>query len=200
MHTNKLYVVGAGGHAKVVLDALGQIGEPSGCVVVRDDRTVTGNNLLGYPVEYPAISDKVRLGSVHVAIGCCLTRRKLCNEAKSLGANLFSVHHPKADISSLSVIQDGCFIASLSIVAAHAEIAEGTIVNHGAVVDHDCRIGRYCHVAPNATLCGGVVVGDGVLIGAGATVLPGVSIGEGAKIGAGVVLKENVEAGSVVRG
>lgn len=200
MLTRKLYIIGAGGHAKVVIDAIHHNGLSSEFVVVTDDTKVPGDNILGHPVEYPAISEKLGLERVHVAIGCCLTRQKFSNEATALGARLFSIHHPRADISPLSYIHDGCFIASLSIVAANTHIGQGTIINHGAIVDHDCRIGRYCHVAPNATLCGGVSIGDAVLIGAGATVLPGITIGSGAKIGAGAVIRENVKAGDVVRG
>lgn len=188
----EVLMIGAGGHSKVVIEAL-QASQPMARLVVADeDRTKAGHLLFGkMPIQY--LQDWSAVGGLcHVAIGDNSSRKKCSLKAQKQGKSLLSVIHPNACLSPSAAVSDGCFIAAKAVVAAESRLGYGCIINHGAVVDHDCRIGAYSHVAPNATLGGGAVVGDGCFIGAGATVLPMVKIGNGAVIGAGAVITRDV--------
>jgi sugar O-acyltransferase (sialic acid O-acetyltransferase NeuD family) len=197
----RVYVVGAGGHAKVVMDAL-QAVQASGRLLsfVDDNVLLHGTQLLGCPVDGPVAAVVQARDRFHVAIGVNLVRADLHQRLCRLGAQPISVLHRSAMVASHIQLGLGVFVAAGAVVAPGALIEDGVIVNHGAVVDHDCTIGAFSHVAPNATLGGGVCLGRLVLVGAGATVLPGVVVGDGAVIGAGAVVVRDVAAGTLVRG
>lgn len=184
-----IHLIGAGGHARVVLDALLAGGTALAAIRVRDGRPeMQGRDLLGAAVDTPELNEGLAGQDVHVAIGAIAARADLLDRAAALGARPLSVVHPAASVSRFAVIGDGAFVAALAVVGPSAAVGRGVIINHGAVVDHDCVVGDHCHIAPNASLGGGVRLGRRVLIGAGAVVLPGVSIGDDAIIGAGAVV------------
>lgn len=198
MPINVVYLIGAGGHGKVVLDAI-LLANPQGYDVrVRDDASaLQDQTLLGYSIKLPAIAAEMEGQHFHLAIGNYEARKRFFVILRNMGSVPISILHPASNVSPFASIGAGSFLAAQSVVAPAASIGESVIVNHGAVVDHDCIVGAFSHIAPNATLGGCVVLGSGVLIGAGATVLPGVSIGNGAVIGAGAVVTTNVGAGEV---
>lgn len=201
MHTNAFYLIGAGGHAKVVLDALLSAGVHDYTFHIRDGAPgLEGKDFLGHRIECPAIAPQMSGCHFHVAIGNCKAREQLFTALLKMGSLPRTVVHPAASLSRFAVLGNGSFLAAQSVVAPAAAVGAGVIVNHGAVVDHDCVVGDFSHIAPNATLGGCVIVGAGVLVGAGANVLPGVSIGDGAVIGAGAVVTNDVYAGEVRAG
>lgn len=188
------YIYGAGGHGKVVWDAMQCAGLSSLGFV--DDRAIG----LSSGLQVHSTSDVLSKTdiSIHFAIGDCKTRQKL---ADSLGqCKFFSVVHPKAIVAKTSEFGEGNFLAALSVVAPNAILGSHCIVNHTAVVDHDCRVADFVHIAPHAVLGGGVKVGKGVLIGSGAVILPGLEIGDYAIVGAGAIVTKNVSAGTTVVG
>lgn len=202
MHTDPLTIVGAGGHARVVADALLASGSwTTNTICFADDRVALhGTELLGCRVVGAATA-VIRSGaSFHVAVGNADLRRRLQQDLRALGAIPVTVIHPRAVVSVHAQVAAGTFIAAGAIIGPMARIGEGVIVNHQAIIDHDCEIGDWTHIAPHATLGGAVRVGTAVLIGANATVLPGMSIGSGATIGAGSVVTRNVESDMVCRG
>lgn len=188
------YIYGAGGHGKVVLDAM-QTANLS-CDGFVDDVEA----LLWMRLKVCKLSD-LSLGPetyLHLAIGSCKARESLTAYLK--GANFFSVVHPSAIIAKTAKINTGTFLAAHAIIAPDTQIGNHCIINHAAVVDHDCFIDDYCHVAPKVSLGGGVKIGRGVLVGAGAVVLPGIVINDYAVIGAGAVVTKNVAGGVTVIG
>jgi sugar O-acyltransferase (sialic acid O-acetyltransferase NeuD family) len=196
MPTKLLYLIGAGGHGKVVLDALLSSDAPAHDVRVRDEaQQLQGRRLLDYPIEAPAIVAEMSSQLFHLAIGSGQARRRLFATLLDMGARPLSIAHAAASVSRFARIGDGSFMAAQSVVAASASLGHSVIINHGAIVDHDCVVGDFSHIAPNATLGGGVSVGSGVLVGAGAKILPGISIGDDAVIGAGAVVIANVSGG-----
>ena len=188
------YIYGAGGHGKVVLDAM-QIARIDCTGFVDDKEIATWMGLNVYQLSALNLQAEVYL---HLAIGNCKTREALA--AGLTKAKFFSVSHPTAIIAKTAQIGDGTFIAAQSIIAPDALVGNHCIINHAAIVDHDCMVGDYTHIAPHSSLGGDVKVGRGVLIGAGAVVLPGITIANYAVIGAGAVITKNIAAGMTVVG
>jgi sugar O-acyltransferase (sialic acid O-acetyltransferase NeuD family) len=198
MHTNKIFLVGAGGHSKVVLDALLESGALLSNVRICDEApNLQGTVFMDCVIESIAHANDMAGSLFHLAIGKGDVRRRLFPELKALGAIPLMVRHPSASVSRYSILGAGCFIAARSVVAPGAILGDSVILNHGAIVDHDCEVGDFSHIAPNATLGGRVRIGSGVLIGAGANILPGVTIGTGAVIGAGAVVTADIYAGEI---
>lgn len=188
------YIYGAGGHGKVVLDAMQKAGLI--CHGFIDDNPLDG--FRGLPVfKMDKLSDKSN-SMIHLAIGNCKTRESLANKFEMF--NFFSVKHPSAVFAESSKLGDGCLLAALAVLGPDAIIGNHCIINHAAVVDHDCVVGDFSHIAPNVVLGGGTRVGKGVLIGSNATVLPGLIIEDYAVIGAGAVVTKNVAAHTTVSG
>ena len=188
------YIYGAGGHGKVVLDAM-QVSHID-CKSFVDDNEIyswAGLSVL-------KLSDLVLESSIcfHLAIGNCKTREALA--INLIGAKYFSVTHSSAVISKTAQIGLGTFSAAQSVIAPGANIGNHCIINHAVVVDHDCIIGDFTHIAPHSCLGGGVKIGKGVLIGAGAIVLPGIEIADYVVVGAGAVVTKNIAAGMTVVG
>lgn len=190
------YIYGAGGHGKVVLDAMQRA--MMDCSGFIDDRTLEISSGLQVYSTLDIDLTGSDIAYIHLAIGNCKTREYL---AKSLERfNFFSVVHPDAVIAMTSKVGEGTLLTALSILAPDVSVGCHCIINHSAVIDHDCIIGDFVHIAPHVVLGGGVKVGKGVLVGSGAIVLPGIEIEDYAVVGAGAVVTKNVSAGKIVAG
>lgn len=187
------YIYGAGGHGKVVLDAM-QLSAID-CAGFVDDKELSAWAGLGVYSVSSLVLENIAL---HIAIGNCRTREIIVSK---LGhANFITVRHPAATVAKTAKLGLGTLCAAKAVIAPDAMVGSHTIINHGAIVDHDCIIGDFCHIAPQSSLGGAVSVGRGVLVGAGAIVLPGLVIEDYAIIGAGAVVTKNVASGTTVVG
>lgn len=190
-------VIGAGGHAKVVIRTL----QEAGYVVdaAFDDDPHKRNTLIaGVPVVGP-VSDADRTGPrpAVIAVGNNAQRRRI---AETLGCRWLTVVHPSATVDATAALGNGVVVFAGVVIQADAVIGDHAIVNSSAVVDHDCVVERFAHVGPAACLTGGVRIGEGAFIGAGAVVVPGKRICGWATVGAGAVVVEDVDAPDTVVG
>lgn len=192
MPIEPLTLIGTGGHAKVVLDALrlGAAG-PVDVYLVDENPGRVGALLWDTPIGLFDPAGLVR-HAFHVCIGANAVRERIFGVALNAGARAHSVVHPCSSRARGASLGEGSLVAAGARLGPDAQIGLGCIVNHNAVVDHDCVVGDFCHIAPGATLAGNVRLGHGVLVGAGANILPGVRIGDGVTIGAGAVVLEDV--------
>ncbi|NOX08654.1 MAG: acetyltransferase [Gammaproteobacteria bacterium] len=189
----EILIIGSGGHARVVAEAVLSMNASISIVVVDEDVDKQGADFLGR-IRVASLDDGSSLPlDVHVAIGVNYHRKRLLEWAINVGKTRFNVYHPASIISSSAIIGEGVFVAVNAIIAAESSIADGCIINHAAVVDHNCRIGAYTHIAPNATLGGGVCIGAECIIGAGAIILPGITLGDRVIIAAGAVVTTDIK-------
>jgi sugar O-acyltransferase (sialic acid O-acetyltransferase NeuD family) len=191
----RLVVIGAGGHAKVVIDAAVAAGHEIAAVV---DETGRGGEVLGH-ATVPTLSNGPGDAFV-VAIGDNAVRRERYEHYIAHGLVPATVVHPSATVAPSARIGSGSVVFAGVVVNADAIVGENAILNTGCTVDHDCDVGAHVHVAPGANLCGGVTVGQGALVGVGACVVPGGRVGAGATVGAGAAVIEPVADGAVVAG
>lgn len=192
MHT-ELLILGAGGHAKVVIEAIRGFNKLCKIQLVDEDPKKNQLDFFDNLTIECLDNWKSYPNFCHVAIGDNKSRFELSKTAEQNNKIVTSVIHRNALLSSSAIIDEGVFIAAGSIVSAESCIGRGTIINHNTVIDHDCIVGHYSHIAPNSTLCGGVKIGAGCLIGAGSTILPNVEVGDNVTVGAGSVVKQNLK-------
>jgi UDP-perosamine 4-acetyltransferase len=191
----RLLVVGAGGHAKVVIDAAEEAGfEIAGVIGTASD----AREILGHPVSEGR--EGIQADAFVVAIGDNALRARYFAEYRDAGLAPASVVHPSAIVGRDVTIGGGTFIAAGAIVNAGACIGDNTILNTGCSVDHDCAIGDHSHIGPQVGLCGGVTLGEGVLFGVGACASPGASVGAWSVVGAGAAVVGTLPADSVCVG
>lgn len=193
----RVLIVGAGGHAQVIADAIlcsGQGGaklRPIG--YVDDNPKLIGTTQLGLPV----LGNITQLASfphdaVIVGIGNNQLRRQLFLYLQAQGETLISVVHPSAVLANDVVIGKGCVILANAVVGCSSRIGANTIINTAATVDHHNNIADHAHIAPGAHLGGDVTIGEGTLVGIGAIVIPQRSVGFACTIGAGAVVHQQI--------
>ncbi len=197
-HRQRIAVFGAGGHGKVVIDAI-QCNDGLAVACVADDRPQPGAAILGHAViggREALLERRGEIDAVIVAIGDNRARTEVAGWLAAQGFVLRSVVHPASMVARSASVGAGALIMPGAVVNADARIGANAIINSGAVVEHDCEVGEGAHVAPGAVLCGGASVGACALIGAGAVVLPGVKVGPVLLVKAGTVVTMNVEQGT----
>ncbi len=190
-------LVGAGGHAKVVFEAISTRSETfNNLIMIRDDTVgAPDSRFMGLVIETPALLEDMNGINLHVAIGDNHTRQRIFIEGCKRGACLHTIIHKRSHVCDVEAIGAGTFIGSGAIVSVQASVSDGVIVNHNAVVDHDCFVSAFCHVGPGAVLGGNVTLGQRVMIGAGAVVLPNITIGDDSIVGAGSVVTRAIPQG-----
>ncbi|KJC36615.1 hypothetical protein UP09_28615 [Bradyrhizobium sp. LTSP885] len=205
-----LIVLCAGGHARVVIEALLSRGIRPTAVTDRDPARI-GEAVGGIPITGPDEDIlKMDANAVELANGLgnqasrsdsgLAGRRALFGRFAGLGYRFPVISHLSAVIASDAALGDGAQVMAGAVIQPAAWIGRNVLVNTRAVVEHDCLVGDHAHIAPGAILCGGVSVGEGAHIGAGAVVLGGVSVGAGSIVAAGAVVARNVEAGAFAGG
>lgn len=197
--TNKLALLGASGHGKVVAE----IAELNGYEVVFFDDAFPVKQRLEH---WPILGDSISLLSFALEYDACVSignndvRKLKQNELQKYNFKLPPLVHPKACVSQYATLNSGTVVMAGAVVNAFAHVERGVIVNTGAIIEHDCKVGAFSHISPNATLAGGVVVGNSVWIGAGAVVKQQVVIGDNALIGAGSAVIAHVSSSTIVVG
>lgn len=189
---NRLIIIGASGHGKVVADIAGKNGYTD--IVFLDDDEQRGD-CAGYPVIGKVSACSELTGDKFVAIGNSEIRRRIMD---SIGPCVTLIH-PAATVADDVVLGEGTVVMAGAVINPAARIGKGCIINTCSSVDHDCVIGDYCHISVGAHLCGSVAVGNGTWIAVGASIANNVSIPGNSIIGAGaVVIKDINEPGTYV--
>ncbi len=194
-------LLGAGGHAKVLLEALHLNGvEVLGYVAPNRSAEDIGVEYLGdddqvakFPVDEVALVNSV--GGLTLS-----QRQRLYDDFKARGYRFAQVVHPSAVVSNGASLGEGVQIMAGAVIQTGARLGEDVILNTRASIDHDCHIERHSHISVGAILAGNIHVGKNVLVGAGSTVIQGIRIGDAAVVGAGAVVLKDVPAGKTVIG
>lgn len=194
---NDIYLIGAGGHAKVILALLEEQGRK--CLGIYDDnKALWGKTLSSIPVigGIKELQDKNDISAV-IAIGNNNTRKQITETFHQL--HWETLIHPHSWVHKSVKIQEGTVIFAGAVIQPDVCIGKHTIINTSASIDHDCNIGNYCHIAPGCHLAGGVNIEDNTFLGVGTTVIPSISITSNTTIGAGaVVVKDIMQCGIYV--
>lgn len=188
-----IVVLGGGGHAKVVIELLRDMGEqvaacvgeensPDRCLdllVLKGDAHLTALREDGYSRAF-------------VAIGSNRIRALVAEQISKLGFTLVNAISPHAQISPSAKFGLGVAVMAGVVINAEAVIGDLAIINTGVTIDHDCIIGTAVHIAPQCALAGGVVVENGAFLGIGSKVIPEIVIGRNSVLGAGSVVVTNI--------
>jgi sugar O-acyltransferase (sialic acid O-acetyltransferase NeuD family) len=186
-------VIGAGGHAKVLISTLAACGLTI-AAVFDDDDSKWGLDAQGTPVSP---TQRERGGSGVIGIGDNGKRRHV---AMTFTFEWRTVVHPSACVHHSVRLGRGSVVFAGAVVQPDAVIGDHVIVNTGATIDHECVIGDFAHLAPGVHLAGAVQVGEGAFLGIGSVVTPGVRIGRWSTLGAGAVAIRDVADGAVAVG
>lgn len=193
---NRLVIIGAGGHGKVVADIA--LKNKYTDIVFVDDH-VKGL-CMGFPIAGTVAGLKTfDDGKTDFVIGIGNNAvRKLIAEQNSV--NWVSLIHPAASIATQVTVGSGTVIMACAVVNPCTSIGSHCIINSGAVVEHDNVLADFVHISPNAVLGGTVRLGEGTHIGIGATVKNNIHVCENCVIGAGAVVIKDITTSGVYVG
>lgn len=184
-----MYLFGASGHGKVIIDIV-----KSSIKDIEIDAVYDDNPKEKTIVDLPVFkADATILNDINslwlVSIGNNKFRKIVSEKIK--GKFLKAIHH-RAVIGIATEIGEGTVVMANAVINTNAKIGKHCVINSGAIVEHDCVINDFSHISPNAALAGGVTIGEGTHIGIGACVIQGVKIGKWCTIGAGAVVTRDI--------
>lgn len=202
--TVRIVLLGAGGHARVVLDAARTMAdvEVVGLLDPNAKGSLDGLPILGTDDLLPSLRDR---GVTHavVSVGSVKPsdlRLQLFERILAAGLATVAIVHRAAVVSPFATVGEGTVVFAGAIVNPGAVIGRNCIVNTGAVIEHDCKVEDHAHISPAAALGGAAFVGRGAHVGIGATVLQGRRVGARALVGGGAVVVSDVPEGATVVG
>ncbi len=185
-----LIILGAGGHAKVVVETARNCGF-NPVALYDDNQTLVGTEVAGLLVKgrIEDLPENIS-GYAFVAIGANLARERIVGRFKNL--DWATLIHGTSYVCNSASLGYGSLLCAGTIIQPEVKIGKHVIVNTGASIDHDCVIGDFVHICPGVSLAGAVRVGKGSFLGIGSTAIPQIKIGEWCLIGAGTVLIRDV--------
>jgi len=189
-------MLGAGGHARVLLDELSRTG--ISCDGIVDPNRDVGTEVSGVPViANQELAPQMRFQGALLVNGVGmipgkLARLELARKMAEEGREAEQVISGSSTISPTASLHSGVQILTKAVVNCDATIGRDAVINTAALVEHDVLIGARAWVSPGAVICGGVEIGEEAYIGAGAIILQGLKVGSQAVVGAGSVVTKSV--------
>lgn len=196
----KLFVIGAGGHAQVVIDAILRSGAKVHGIF-DDNINLLGKSIFDVPIIGRIEEAKgYENGKFIVAIGDNKVRMSIVEKLGFSSNSFFTVIHPSAILGKDVEIGVGSMILGGVVINTGTIVGEHCIINTSSSIDHHNKIFNFVHIAPGTHTGGNVEVEEGAFVGIGASIIPGVKIGSWSTVGAGSVVIDDVSAYSTVVG
>lgn len=201
--TKPWIVLGGGGHAGVVIDALLSLGQAvlGYTDPAREPRRILEIECLGGDDVIAAYGrEEIQLANGLGSTASTERRAALYQHFASLGYAFPPIVHPSAVVARSVQVGSGAQVMAGVVLQPNCRVGENVLVNTRASVDHDCVIESDVHVAPGVTVSGSVVIERGAHVGTGATIVQGRRIGAQSIVGAGALVLRDVMPGTTVTG
>lgn len=181
-----LLLVGAGGHARAIAEALAATQSPIDSYVDPRPNSWLNARYLSSDAETETLpSEYFVLGIGGTSPEQLARRHAIFLRYRERGWTPRTVIHSTAVISMQTQMGEGCIILARAVIQPATRLGEAVIVNTGAIVEHNSSVGVGSHVAPGAIVLGGCKVGAACMIGAGALVLAGAEVPDRTLVPAG---------------
>lgn len=194
----KIVILGAGGHAGVIIDLLRSLADVNSPMELEllDDNLPEETLAFGIKVagkitrclEYPASTKFV------IGIGNNQIRKEI---SQKYDLEYISLIHPSATVGNDIEIKEGSVIMAGAVINTASHIGKHCIINTGATVDHNSDIDDFVHISPGVHMGGNVRIGKNCWLGLGSSIKNGVTICDNVTVGVGsVVIKDIIEPGT----
>lgn len=205
--TIPLVILGAGGDALVVAEAIRQAAAAGGSYRLAgflDDglagATVDGLPVLGRLDDWPQLDRHTKLIPAIQKVRD-MPRRVTRLEGLSVPRERWAtLVHPRAVVAGNASVGVGVYIAACATVQPGCRIADFATLRAGAALGHDAVVEAHGYVGPNATLCGRTVVGTGAHLGPNGVLLDFKTMGRFSVAGIASAVTRDVPEFTVVMG
>jgi sugar O-acyltransferase (sialic acid O-acetyltransferase NeuD family) len=202
MPTTKIVILGAGGHARDVLDVLEACNEESARYEMLGFVVEAGHGQAGAIVNgLPILGDLGWLAQhaddsrLIAAVGSPALRLHLVEAARARGGRFAeTVVHPSVIRTKRITMGEGAVVGAGVTMTSLIRLGRHAHVNNGSTIAHDVVIGDYATVSPGTHLSGNVDIGEGTYVGTGASVIEKIRIGAWSIVGAGSAVIRDVPA------
>jgi len=195
-----IVVLGASGHAKVVIDIIEKDNRFRIAGIV-DPLLPKKSMFMGYPVighddDLPKIVENFQIYGAIVAIGDNSLRQRIVRKVSHSVPHLSFVTaiHPRATIGTQVTIGPGTVVMAGAVINSDAKVGSFCILNSMSLLEHDSCLGNFASLAPRASTGGNCDIGEMVTVGMGAVVLQGLSIGTNTIVGASAMVNKDLPA------
>ncbi len=195
----------AGGGALIVIDSILHCNNQQAVVIFDQNEAYHGKSILGVPVagniemldEY---LEEGKVDSVVIAFNKNLQERaKVYQELTDKGVKFTNVIDVSSNLRSKVVIGKGNVILGDVYIGACSRIGNNNFISSNVCLEHGNILESHCAFGPGVITSGNVKINDKVRFGTGIFIEPNVEIGKDSIISSGAILRESVEAGTVVR-
>ncbi|MEC3884065.1 acetyltransferase [Halobacillus sp. HZG1] len=189
---NKLLIIGASGHGKVVADVALKMNKWQEISFLDNDKSIESSMGIRVIGTSDNVEEYIKQYDILVGIGDNTIRQKIHKEIEKLGATIPVIVHPDAVIGEKVKFGCGTVVMAGAIVNCCTKIGRACIINTGSTIDHDSFIEDFVHISPGVHIAGTVRVGKGSWLGIGSVVSNNIKLSKGCKIGAGAVVVNNI--------
>jgi len=192
----KAFILGAGGHCRVIASMLIH-SKHYNEIEILDFSVPLEKEILGLKIKkinsnFEEQIDKKK-SDYFLAIGDNNLRKLWWKKLKKIKASRPSLIHNSAVIEDSAIIGEGNIICANTYLGVLTKIGHNNIINSGSSIDHETVIENNCHIAPGTTISGRVHIKNNCFIGLGSSIKDNVLVSENSILGAGSVLLENIE-------
>lgn len=196
---NKLLIIGASGHGKVVADIAMKMDRWKEISFLDDNEDIKSSMGIRVIGKVSDVSKYIDEYDIFVGIGNNAIRKGIYEKLEGISANIPTLIHPSAIIGEQVELGIGTVVMAGVVINCCTKIGKGCIINTGSTIDHDNVIEDFVHISPGVHLAGTVKVKQYSWLGIGSVVSNNVCITSRCLTGAGtVVVKDIVESGTYV--
>jgi len=198
-----LFVLGNGGHAKVVIDILEEMGDYNIVGIVNKNVGEKIVGIRGYQIlgDDTVLQELFNKGIKYCAIGIGhnTDRKRIYVMLKKIGFQVVSAVHPTALISQTVFMGEGNVVFPGVVLNTDVILGNNIIVATGSTIDHDSVIKDHSLISAGVTVGAKTIIEEDSFLGLGCKVVSDVTVCKCVLIGAGAVITKNIsEPGTYV--
>ncbi|MEN8241872.1 MAG: acetyltransferase [Chloroflexota bacterium] len=199
MSKQKIVILGAGGHAREVLDVVEAINAEKPSLqmlgfIVEPGYQKPGTWINDLPVlgHFDWLEENQYQVKVVCGVGFSAPRYRVVQKAEQLGVEFVNLIHPTALLTRWVTLGSGVIITAGCILTNQITIGNHVHLNRRSNISHDNLLEDFVTVSPGANLSGNVTLKQGSFIGTGASIIEGKTVGAWSRIGAGAAVIEDI--------
>ncbi|MDX1953664.1 MAG: NeuD/PglB/VioB family sugar acetyltransferase [Verrucomicrobiota bacterium] len=202
--TEDLWIIGAGGHAGEVIDAIHASNLPFLIRGLYDDnpafhnQPIHGYQCLGSVDQF--IHSTPKHSFFFLAIGNNTARQNLAIRLIAAEKKTLTVIHPAVIVSPSARVGSGTYVAPCSTIGSRAVVGEFALVNVHASIGHDSEIASFSQLCPGVRVSGYCKVGQGAFLGSNAVLAPGKSMGPWSRLSGCSLALNDIPEGRLASG